>query len=256
MIHLKNEQEIKIMRESGRLAAEVLDQLCQKTEPGITTQELDRFAEKLIRQRGAQPSFKGYKGYPAAICVSVNEEIVHGLPSQRQLKNGDVVGIDLGVFWRGFHTDVAATVIVGGKTEKEVEDLVKTTYQALYKALEATKPGNHISDISKAIFEFIEGRGFSVVKDCTGHGIGREIHEEPSVPNFITYDKKTGEIILGPELKEGMVIAIEPMAALKMSEVYVKDDGWTIATKDNSYTAHFEHTVAITQNGYEVLTQL
>ncbi len=236
------------MAESCRIVAEVLDGIRQIIVPGIATKELDEFAESFIVQRGARPAFKGYKGYPASVCVSVNEQVVHGIPSSTKMKEGDIVSLDIGVYYKGFYGDAAVTLPVG-KISVEQKRLLSATEKALQLGIEKAVIGNRISDISAAIQNYAESEGFSVVRDLVGHGIGRELHEEPQVPNF-------GRPGQGPELREGMTLAIEPMVNAGGWEVVLLNDGWTTVTKDRSLSAHFEHTVAVTKNGSIVLTKL
>jgi methionyl aminopeptidase len=248
LIILKSQDEIKRMAESCRIVAEVLDGIRQIIVPGIATKELDEFAESFIVQRGARPAFKGYKGYPASVCVSVNEQVVHGIPSSTKMKEGDIVSLDIGVYYKGFYGDAAVTLPVG-KISVEQKRLLSATEKALQLGIEKAVIGNRISDISAAIQNYAESEGFSVVRDLVGHGIGRELHEEPQVPNF-------GRPGQGPELREGMTLAIEPMVNAGGWEVVLLNDGWTTVTKDRSLSAHFEHTVAVTKNGSIVLTKL
>jgi methionyl aminopeptidase len=249
LIVLKSQEEINKIADASRIAAEALDKIKGIMKPGITTGELDSFAASFIISKGAVPAFKGYKGYPANLCASVNEEVVHGIPStKKKLKEGDIISIDLGVYFKGFYGDIAATFPVG-KVSKEAEELIKTTRKALYIGIEKAVVNNRLGDISFAIQDFVESKGFSVVRNFVGHGIGRELHEEPQIPNF-------GKAGKGPVLMEGMVLAIEPMVNAGTWDVIVKDDGWTATTKDNRLSAHFEHTVAITTNGPVILTKL
>jgi len=249
MITLKTREEIEKMRAAGRVVAVTLAQVTASIIPGkTTTQDLDKLAESLIRQHGAVPSFKGYKGYPKSTCIAVNEEVVHGIPGSRVLREGDIVGIDLGAILHGWHGDAAITVPVGRVCEK-AKQLLETTRNALYAGIRQARPGNHLTDISYAIQEYVESRGFSVVRDLVGHGIGRDMHEEPQVPNF-------GRPGRGPRLEVGMTLAIEPMVNVGGFRVETQRDGWTIVTKDRSLSAHFEHTVAIAETGPDILTLL
>ena len=249
MIVLKSASEIAIMRIAGSIAAAVLSELKQMIRPGITLKELDRRAEELTKSYEALPAFKGYNGFPASVCASVNEEVVHGIPGSRVLKTGDIVGLDFGVIYNGFYSDSAITVPVG-KVSPEVQTLVEVTEQALFKGIAKARAGNRLYDISDAIQRFVEYHGFSVVRDFVGHGIGRKMHEAPQVPNFVGND-------YNPRLKAGMTIAIEPMVNIGTYEVDVDpNDIWTVFTADHQYSAHFEHTVAITGGEPEILTVL
>jgi methionyl aminopeptidase len=235
------------MREAGRLVGEVLSELAAHVAPGVTTADLDELAEKRIRRAGATPAFKGYHGYPATICASVNEEVIHGIPSGRRILNeGDVISIDVGASLDGYFGDSAITLAVGQVSE-EAATLLRVTDESLYKAIEAVKPGGRISDIGHAVQKHVEAYGFSVVREFVGHGIGQKMHEEPQVPNY-------GEPGRGPRLTEGMVLAIEPMVNAGKAAVKVLADGWTAVTRDGSLSAHFEHTVAVTADGPWVLT--
>jgi methionyl aminopeptidase len=235
------------MREAGRLVGEVLTELAAKVTPGVTTAELDELAEKRIRQAGAVPAFKGYHGYPATICASVNQEVIHGIPSGRRMLNeGDVVSIDVGASLDGYYGDSAITLPVGQVSE-EAATLLRVTEEALYKAIERVKVGGRVSDIGHAVQQHVEAYGFSVVREFVGHGIGQKMHEEPQVPNY-------GEPGRGPRLAEGMVLAIEPMVNAGKPAVKVLADGWTAVTRDGSLSAHFEHTVAVTAQGPRILT--
>ena len=236
------------MAEACRIVAEVLDGINNDIAPGITTKELDRYVESFIVSKGARPAFKGYRGYPASVCTSVNDQVVHGIPSSRKLKDGDIVSLDIGVHYRGFYGDAAVTLPVGNISD-EAKRLLSVAEDSLNKALEKAEPGMRLSDISFAVQEYVESNGFSVVRNFVGHGIGRELHEEPQIPNF----GKPGE---GPRLREGMTLAIEPMVNAGGWEVNILGDGWTAVTKDGSLSAHFEHTVALTKNGNDVLTKL
>lgn len=248
MIILKSDQEIEKIREAGRIVAETIEELKERVCAGIFTRDLDRIAEEYIVKRGGIPAFKGYRGFPATLCISVNNEIVHGIPSDRRLDEGDIVSIDLGVLLDGYYGDAAVTLPVG-----EIADtsnrLLEVTERSLYIAIDKARIGNRVSDISYSIQTFIEDAGYSVVRDYVGHGIGRSLHEDPPVPNF-------GEPGKGPRLKAGMVLAIEPMVNMGQSELFVEDNGWTAITKDGSLSAHFEHTVAITEDGPMILTVL
>lgn len=246
MIHIRSQSEIALLRQAGRIVAEVLDGLEKLIHPGVTTHELDAWAEKLIRARKAIPSFKGYHGYPGTLCTSVNEEVVHGIPGERVLKSGDLISVDVGANFNGWHGDAARTYLVG-EVDSESERLLQVTREALRLGIAQAKGGAHLSDIGHAVQKYVEAAGFSVVRDFVGHGIGHEIHEEPQVPNF-------GEPGRGVILRPGMVLAIEPMVNAGGFEVRISDDNWTVVTRDRSRSAHFEHTVAITDTEAEVLT--
>jgi methionyl aminopeptidase len=248
MIILKSPAEIRQMRKAGQLLAKVFETLERYIAPGITTRELDVICEEQIRSYGATPSFKGYKGFPGSICVSINEQVVHGIPGNRPLQSGDIVSIDVGLFVDGFHADAARTFGCGG-IDFNAERLIQVTRESLERGIEQAVVGNRLSDISYAIQSCVEASGYSVVRDYVGHGIGRSMHEDPQVPNF-------GAPGFGPRLKEGMTLAIEPMVNMGSYEVVVLSDGWTVVTQDESLSAHFEHTVAITKEGPMVLTEL
>jgi methionyl aminopeptidase len=248
VVILKSSWEIDLIRKSGRIVAEALASLTKLVEPGITTLDLDRLAEEYILKRGAKPAFKGYRGYPYSLCASVNEQVVHALPSERKLKEGDIVSLDLGSIVDGYYGDAAVTVPVGQVSEG-ARRLMAVTQESLQRAIEAAHPGNRLSDISYAVQSAVEVEGFSVVRLFVGHGIGRSLHEEPQIPNF-------GPPGHGPVLKTGMVLAIEPMVNAGSPDVMILEDRWTAVTCDGSLSAHFEHTVALTENGTEVLTSL
>ncbi|MBI2980823.1 MAG: type I methionyl aminopeptidase [Deltaproteobacteria bacterium] len=249
MIVLKSEEEIRKIRTAAKMVAEVLMVLEDKVKPGITTKELDRIAEEKIRRLGAKPAFKGYRGFQAALCTSINEEIVHGIPSQvRILKEGDIIGLDCGVIYEGYYGDAAKTFPVG-RIDSESSMLLQVTEEALGKGVLEVKTGNRIGDIAAAIQAHAERHGYGVVRDFVGHGIGRQLHEEPQVPNF-------GQPHTGLRLSTGMVLALEPMFNLGTQEVKILEDGWTAVTADGKRSAHFEHTVALTPKGGEVLSTL
>src|SRR6056297_3008522 len=249
MIILKSEREIDIMREADRIVAETHQYLSEIIEAGISTAELDKLADEFIRSRGAVPSFKGYRGYPASVCISINDEVVHGIPSKnRFLENGDIVSIDIGTFYEGFNGDAAKTFAVGDIT-KEAEKLLKVTEESLLKGIEKAIVGNRLFDISHAVQKHVESNNFSVVRDYVGHGIGRDMHEDPQIPNF-------GPAGRGPKLKAGMVLAIEPMVNVGSYEVETLADDWTVVTKDGSFSAHFEHSIALTEEGPRILSKL
>jgi methionyl aminopeptidase len=241
MIILKTPEEIEIIARACRLVAETLETLKREVRPGVTTDELDRLAESYIRTHGGAPAFKGYRNYPKTLCASVNDQVVHGIPSKRVLKEGDIVGLDLGAIVEGFYGDSAVTVAIG-PVHPKVAELLRVTEQALYAGIAQAVVGNRLSDISHAIQQRAEEAGFSVVTDFVGHGIGRQLHEEPQVPNY----GKPGQ---GPRLQEGMVLALEPMVNMGKSGVRVLEDQWTAVTKDGSLSAHFEHTIAIQSSG-------
>lgn len=249
MIILKTPAEIEVMAAASRVVAEALDIVKEAVCPGISTDELDSIAEKEIRARGATPAFKGYRNYPKTLCASVNEQVVHGIPSKRKLKDGDIIGLDLGAIVGGFYGDSAITVAVG-RIPSETEKLVQVTKEALYLGIQQAIVGNRVTDISHAVQSHVEAAGFSVVTEFVGHGIGRQLHEEPQVPNY----GKSGQ---GPRLQPGMVLAIEPMVNMGRSAVRVLDDRWTAVTVDGSLSAHFEHTIAIQPVGApRILSQL
>ncbi len=249
MIILKTPAEIEIMATAAKLVAETLEALRREVRAGVTTEELDRVAEEFIRARGGVPAFKGYRNYPKTLCASVNEQVVHGIPSKRVLKDGDIIGLDLGAIVNGFYGDSAVTVSVGAIHPRAVE-LLRVTEEALYKGIEQAVVGNRLSDISHAIQRHAEAAGFSVVRDFVGHGIGRQLHEEPQVPNY-------GEPGQGPRLQVGMVLAIEPMINMGDHRVRILEDRWTAVTADGSLSAHFEHTIAIQPSGpARILTKL
>jgi len=253
MIMLKSRDEIEVMRAANRIVAAILERLAELVRPGVTTGELDRVAEELIREHGAQPAFKGYRvgdnTFPRCVCISINDEIVHGIPSEtRELREGDIVGLDFGVRYQGFYGDSAVTVPVG-KASAEDERLIATTRDALAAGIAQARVGNRMGNISAAIQRRAESAGFSVVRDFVGHGIGRRLHEEPQVPNYGNPDR-------GIRLRAGMVLAIEPMVNAGRAEVRIKADGWTAVTEDGTRSAHFEHSVAVTESGPEILSQV
>jgi methionyl aminopeptidase len=246
MIIGKSKRELDKMRAAGRLVGQVLAHLRTLVEPGITTMEVDRAAEKMIRDAGALPTFKGYNGFPYSICASVNEQIVHGFPSNYKLKDGDIFSIDVGVTLEGFVGDTATTVPVGKVSEDRLK-LIRVTEECLERAIEQCRPGKHLGDIGWAVQEHAEANGYSIVRDYVGHGIGRRMHEDPQIPNY-------GRPGLGPKIKSGYVFAVEPMVNLGTHHTMVLSDGWTVTTVDGQPSAHVEHTIAITDEGPEVLT--
>jgi methionyl aminopeptidase len=247
VIELKSPREIGLMRRAGHILADVLDRLRTSVKPGVSTLEIDTDVEQFIRSRGARPAFKGYRGFPATVCASINDEVVHGIPSaERRVKEGDIVGLDLGCIVEGYYADCALTLAVG-EIPPRVQQLLDTTRESLAAGIAECRPGRRLSDVSHAIQTHVERGGFSVVRAFVGHGIGRALHEEPQVPNF-------GDPGRGPQLRPGMVLALEPMVTMGSWEVRILDDGWTAVTKDGSLAAHFEHTIAVTEAGPEVLT--
>ncbi len=247
MIIIKSERELEKMRVAGRLAARALRRVVSAVRPGVTTEELDEKAEQCINNAGGLPSFKGYRGFPATICASIDSEVVHGIPGSRQLKQGNILSVDVGAILGGFHGDNATSVAVGRVSEK-ASDLLRAGEAALWAGIEQAEPGNRLSDISHAVEACAREHGYSVVRDYAGHGIGRDMHEDPSIPNY-------GAPGRGPELQPGMVLAIEPMLNQGDYRVRTDDDGWTVRTMDGGLSVHFEHTVAVTESGPEVLTR-
>lgn len=246
-IGIKSEKEIELMRESGRILAKVLEELQSMVRPGISTLDIDRKCAELIKGYGCIPSFLNYNGYPASVCVSVNDEVVHGIPKKnRILRDGDIVSLDCGVIYKGFHSDAARTVPVGEIT-KEAAKLIEVTRQSFYEGIKFAKAGHHLHEISEAIQTYVEAYGFSVVRDLVGHGIGRNLHEEPQIPNFKPKRR-------GPLLEAGMTLAIEPMINAGRYDVYWEDDDWTVVTADGSLSAHYENTVLITDGEPELFT--
>ena len=248
MVILKLPDEIEKARASNRIVAEVLSRLREKVKPGVKTKDLDKFAEEIAEKRGAKPAFKGYHGYPHSLCISINEVVVHGMPSERTLVEGDIVGLDFGVYYQGFYGDATITLPVGKVTEKATR-LMQVTEQSLYAGIKQAVSGNRLGDISAAVQKVVEDAGYSVVRDFVGHGIGKNLHEEPQIPNF-------GQKGRGIELKRGMILAIEPMVNQGHYKVQIQPDGWTVVTKDGSLSAHFEHSIAITDNGPDILSKL
>ena len=248
MIVYKSAQEVDKMRRAGRIVAGTIDRVVAAVAPGRTTADLNAVAEAYIRERDATPSFLGYRGYPASICTSLNDEVVHGIPSkERKLKEGDVLSLDFGAILEGFHADSAVTVFVGRPSSEEAVKLVRTTEESLEAGISEVRPGGRLSDIGHAVEQVALGAGFQVVREYVGHGIGRAMHEDPQIPNY-------GDPGRGPELRPGLVLAIEPMVNVGDWRTRVLADGWTVVTEDGSLSAHFEHTVAVTEDGHEVLT--
>jgi methionyl aminopeptidase len=246
-ITIKSQREIELMREAGRILAKVHLELEKAIKPGISTWDIDRLGEDLIRSYGCIPSFKNYNGYPASICVSVNDEVVHGIPNKnRILQEGDIVSLDAGVIYKGYHSDAARTYGVGTIT-KEAQQLIDVTRESFFRGVEFVKPGNHLRDVARGIQEYAESFGYSMVRDLVGHGIGAELHESPEIPNFVTPRR-------GVKLRPGMTLAIEPMVNEGRYDVVCLDDDWTIVTDDGSLSAHYENTVLVTEDGYEILS--
>ena len=248
MISIKSPREIELMRIAGRIVAETHELLSKAIRPGITTLELDTIAEEFIRKRGAIPAFKDYNGFPASICSSINEQVVHGIPGPTVLKDGDIIGIDIGAVYDGYYGDAARTYGIG-RIDKETERLLKVTEESFFKGIEYALPGNRLSDISHSIQKHVESNGFSVVRDFVGHGIGRNMHEDPQIPNYGLPHK-------GPRLAAGMALAIEPMVNQGKYAVKVREDGWTVVTADGKPSAHYENTIVITNGKPEILTLL
>ncbi|MDO4288225.1 MAG: type I methionyl aminopeptidase [Eubacterium sp.] len=249
MIIIKSQSEIELMRQAGRVVAECHEYIAEKVRPGITTLELDHLAEKFIRDHGAYPTFLGYQGFPKSICASINDEVVHGIPTNRKLAEGDIIAVDLGATLNGFVGDAARTHAVG-KVSQEAQKLIDVTRESFFKGIEFAREGYRLSDISHAVQAYVEANGFSVVRDYVGHGIGREMHEDPPIPNY----GKPGH---GPRLRRGMCLAIEPMVDVGTYEVELLDNDWTVVTADGSLSAHYENTICITGEGApEILTLL
>ena len=245
-IHIKSDHEINLMREAAEILIEAHELVAQHIRVGVTTRELDHVAEKFIKSKNAYPSFLNYNGYPASACISINEEVVHGIPGKRKLQEGDIVSVDLGVCYKGYHSDAARTYAVGKISDDKLK-LMKVTEESFFEGLKYAKPGYHLNDISSAIGAYAEKHGYGVVRDLVGHGIGKQLHEEPQVPNYNTPRR-------GPKLQKGMVLAIEPMINMGTWEVRVLDDDWTFVTRDGSPSAHYENTVVITDDIPEILT--
>ena len=248
MITIKSEHELQLMRRAGQIVAQVLEGLRERAKPGVTTAALDKWAEEYIRRQGGIPSFKGYRGYPASVCISIDEEVVHGIPGRRRLREGEIASMDVGVILDGYQGDAAITVGIG-KISPEAADLLRVTEEALYAGIAAAKAGHRLGDVSHAIQVTVESHGYGVVRDYVGHGIGREMHEDPQIPNF-------GQPGRGPLLRPGMTLALEPMVTLGDYRTRVLEDMWTVVTADGSLAAHFEHTIAVTKGAPLVLTAL
>ncbi len=247
MVSIKGPREIELLRIAGKITGDTHNYLKPFIKPGITTKELDRLAEEYILSNDATPSFKGYDGFPGTVCASINEEVVHGIPSDRKLKEGDIITLDIGACYKGYHGDSAWTYAVGEISPLK-KKLMKVTEESLFKGLNQVKAGNRIGDIGHAVQSYAESFGFGVVRELVGHGVGTDVHEEPDVPNY-------GKAHTGLMLKEGMVIAVEPMITAGTRKIFILDDDWTIITQDNMPAAHFEHTVLVTKEGYEILTR-
>jgi methionyl aminopeptidase len=248
MISIKSKKDLEMLKKSGQILARIMNRLEKCIMPGVATADIERLAEKLVLEESVLPAFKGYKGFPASICTSINEEIVHGIPGERKLKEGDIVSIDLGVNYKGYFSDAAVTLPVG-KVNSGIKKLIEVTQGALYEGIKQARKENHLSDISCSIQNYVERNGFSVVREFVGHGIGFDLHEAPEIPNFGTPGQ-------GAILKSGMVLAIEPMVNMGTWEAKILENGWTAVTKDGLASAHFEHTVAITDQGPQILTNL
>lgn len=246
MITIKSKREVELLKIAGNIVYQTHQYLKPYIKEGITTKELDKLAEDFIRSKNATPSFKGYEGFPSTLCTSINSEVVHGFPSDRKLKNGDIISIDIGACYKGYHGDSAWTYIVG-EVDDKIKKLLEDTEKSLFVGLAQVKPGNRIGDIGYAIEQYAHKHNLGVVRELCGHGVGTSIHEDPEVPNY-------GIPNTGPRLKEGMVIAVEPMLTLGRPDIFIHDNNWTIDTQDGSLSAHFEHTVVVTKDGYQILT--
>jgi len=246
-IQIKTPEEIEVLADAGQILAGIIEELSCSLTNGMTTKDIDAKAEALIAARNVKPAFKGYRGFPGCACVSVNHEVVHGIPGDKKVHEGDIVSIDVGIIHRDYYSDTAFTIGVG-KISKELQALLDVTRSALYKGIAQARPGNHLSDISHAIQKYVEGKKYAIVRDFVGHGIGKNLHEDPEIPNF-------GPPHQGPLLKEGMVLAIEPMVNLGTWQTRIVEDGWTVETVDKKPSAHFEHTVAVTKEGPRILTE-
>lgn len=248
MIIIKTQDEVEKIARACKIVAEILNDLKEIVKPGITTKDIEIFVDKTIAEKGAVAAFRGYRNYPSSVCTSVNDQVVHGIPSGQRLKEGDILSVDLGVYLDGFYGDGAVTLPVG-RISPRAERLIRVTEEALYIGIEKARPGNRVSDISGSIQRYVESHGYSVVRTFVGHGIGRSLHEEPQIPNFGTPGQ-------GPRLREGMTLAIEPMVNEGTYDVRILDDGWTAVTADGKLSAHYEHTVAVTRNGARILTKI
>ncbi len=246
-ISIKTPEELKVLREAGSILASVINEVKCSLKSGITTLEVDQKAEELIKKHKVIPAFKGYRGFPGCVCLSVNEEVVHGIPGSRVLKDGDIASLDVGIIYKGYYSDTAVTVGIG-KIEPGLQKLLNVTLESLHEGIKQARPKNHLSDISHTIQRYVEDNHLSIVREFVGHGIGKHLHEDPEIPNF-------GPPHQGPVLAEGMVFAIEPMVNLGRSPTKILDDGWTVATEDGKPSAHFEHTIAIGKDGPEILTK-
>ena len=246
MVKIRTEREINLIAESNKIVAETLDLLSDNIKPGVKTSDLDKLAEEFIKSKGARPAFKGYMGFPSTLCVSIDDEVVHGIPNGKILKEGQIVSIDCGVEKNGYYGDSARTFAVG-KINSKKQDLMRVTKESLMLGIEAAKDGNYVSDIGHAVQTYVESHGYSVVRDLVGHGIGTELHEEPQVPNY-------GKPKQGQRLRTGMCLAIEPMINAGTKDIFTDSDGWTVKTKDGGASAHFEHTITITRNGAKILS--
>ena len=246
MIHYKSEEEIALIRESADILSKAHGEVAKVVKPGIKTNQLDEIAETFIRDHGGEPSFKGYNGFPASLCISLNENVVHGFPSEQELKDGDIISIDCGVFFKGFHSDCAYTYPIGDVSD-DISALLKVTKESLYLGIEQAVVGNRIGDIGSTVQSYVEERGYTVVRELVGHGLGRNLHESPEVPNY-------GKRGRGPKLKSGLVIAIEPMINMGTRNIVQESDGWTVRTQDRMPSAHFEHTVVVHEDRTEVIT--
>jgi len=245
-IGIKSKEELQILRDAGKILATIINEIKRSLKSGMTTQEVDSETEKLIRRHKVTPAFKGYRGFPGAVCLSLNDEVVHGIPSSKKIQEGDIVSIDVGIIYKDYYSDTATTLGIGSIKPK-LQKLLDVTSESLYKGIEQAKVNNHLTDISYAIQRYVEANHFSIVREFVGHGIGRKLHEDPEIPNF-------GSPHQGPVLKEGMVLAIEPMVNFGTWKTRMSEDGWTVLTEDGLPSAHFEHCVAITEAGPEILT--
>ncbi|HBG61003.1 MAG: type I methionyl aminopeptidase [Omnitrophica WOR_2 bacterium GWF2_38_59] len=246
-IGIKTGEELVLLREAGKRLSAIVKELKCSLKTGISTQEIDALAEILIKEYDVVPAFKGYRGFPSCVCVSINDEVVHGIPSKRKLENGDIVSLDVGIIYKGYYSDMAVTAGIGN-IDPEFQRLIDVTKESLYRGIEQAKENNHLSDVSHAIQSYVEGNNYSVVREFVGHGIGKQLHEDPEIPNF-------GEPNNGPVLKSGMVLAIEPMVNIGDWRTKILNDGWTVVTKDGKPSAHFEHSIVVTKEKPEILTR-